>query len=328
MKKQKGMSLMEIIISCAIYAMVAMLIAETMTLVNTTMLATNQMNRRLSYEARFADNIITSDGGVGLNRRTVSYQIRYDNDRYVRVNPTAHDASMYSNTNANDARNIRTGDEYRTNFNDPQIVGTAYNSGIDYRFMSFEVLNRETGDAPDQFSVIVRIVPYFTFEDASKSELEKRNALNIWNSTVGNLSSIVATVPPRAGGGEPYPDFIDPATATFTGPIGTTDYGTEMRIMMQNGALSVDIDDPDTHFVEGKLTFQVIGSVSGHADLVWTDLTETYHQYVKLGASRRNATFYQGVLIEYSISDRAFYTYESFEDDSEIPAMPDYSLYT
>ena len=57
-RKLKGMTLMEVVVSLAVYAVIGLLIAEIMTLVNATMKATNQLNRRLSYEAKFADNFL------------------------------------------------------------------------------------------------------------------------------------------------------------------------------------------------------------------------------------------------------------------------------
>lgn len=61
-RKLKGMTLMEVVVSLAVYAVIGLLIAEIMTLVNATMKATNQLNRRLSYEAKFADNFLYNDG--------------------------------------------------------------------------------------------------------------------------------------------------------------------------------------------------------------------------------------------------------------------------
>lgn len=61
-RKLKGMTLMEVVVSLAVYAITGLLLAEIMTLVNATMKATNQLNRRLTYEAKFADNLLLSDG--------------------------------------------------------------------------------------------------------------------------------------------------------------------------------------------------------------------------------------------------------------------------
>ena len=60
-KQLKGMTLMEIIVSMAVYGVLALLMVEIMSVVNAEMRTTNQLNKRLAYEARFADNRMTSD---------------------------------------------------------------------------------------------------------------------------------------------------------------------------------------------------------------------------------------------------------------------------
>ena len=66
MKKQKGMTLVEIVISMAIYGILALLLTEIMTCVNASMRATRQLNNRLSYEAKFADNQLTSGANANF----------------------------------------------------------------------------------------------------------------------------------------------------------------------------------------------------------------------------------------------------------------------
>lgn len=60
-KRRRGLTLIEIIISIAIYAVLALLVAEIMSMVNMLMKSTDQMNKRLTYEAKYADNL-QSDG--------------------------------------------------------------------------------------------------------------------------------------------------------------------------------------------------------------------------------------------------------------------------
>lgn len=74
-RKLKGMTLMEVVVSLAVYAVIGLLIAEIMTLVNATMKATNQLNRRLSYEAKFADNQLLSDGAQPFDRSDVTVNL-------------------------------------------------------------------------------------------------------------------------------------------------------------------------------------------------------------------------------------------------------------
>lgn len=75
-RKLKGMTLMEVVVSLAVYAVIGLLIAEIMTLVNATMKATNQLNRRLSYEAKFADNLLYSDGVSSFKQDGVTLTMR------------------------------------------------------------------------------------------------------------------------------------------------------------------------------------------------------------------------------------------------------------
>lgn len=55
-KKLKGLSLMEIIISIAVYAIIALLMAEIMGCINATMTSTSRLNERLDSEALLVDN--------------------------------------------------------------------------------------------------------------------------------------------------------------------------------------------------------------------------------------------------------------------------------
>lgn len=71
-RKLKGMTLIEVVISIAVYAVIGLLLTEVMSLVNATMKATNQLNRRLSYEAKFADNLLLSDGSRAFDSTAVS----------------------------------------------------------------------------------------------------------------------------------------------------------------------------------------------------------------------------------------------------------------
>jgi len=79
MKKKaqlKGMTLIEIVISMALYAVIAFLIAQIMTNVNATMRATHQLNERLSAEVKYADNRMVTGGDVSAEA-----QVRTDSTR-------------------------------------------------------------------------------------------------------------------------------------------------------------------------------------------------------------------------------------------------------
>lgn len=72
-KKLRGLTLMEVIVALAIYAILALLTTEIMTLVNSTMRSTTHLNRRLAYESKFADTLTTA----GLNSVDADVQVEY-----------------------------------------------------------------------------------------------------------------------------------------------------------------------------------------------------------------------------------------------------------
>lgn len=117
-RKLKGMTLMEVVVSLAVYAVIGLLIAEIMTLVNATMKATNQLNRRLSYEAKFADNLLYSDGVGSFQRNDVTL--------------TMHDASGAFNITA-------PGSVFQTNADNMEHTenNLIINENTNYRFLVF-----------------------------------------------------------------------------------------------------------------------------------------------------------------------------------------------
>lgn len=78
-KKLKGLSLMEIIISIAVYAIIALLMAEIMGCINATMTSTSRLNERLDSESLLVDNKDTNPGSTPFrnpNRVNVIAHIR------------------------------------------------------------------------------------------------------------------------------------------------------------------------------------------------------------------------------------------------------------
>ncbi len=65
MKRAKGMTLIEIIVSMAIYAVIALLLSQIMMTVNATIRNTNSLNKRLTAESYYADNGI--GGAIGMD---------------------------------------------------------------------------------------------------------------------------------------------------------------------------------------------------------------------------------------------------------------------
>lgn len=150
--KRKGMTLLEVIISIAVYAVLALLLAEIMTLVNSTMRSTEQLNKRLSYEAKYADNlnIVDSDGTQfdklteavgGVDVPAVKVSIRYDVKETDKVRSAGQVVSIAADANKTIARDLSNNQlrasEYTTRY-DETSNGTHYHDNTNYRFMTFD----------------------------------------------------------------------------------------------------------------------------------------------------------------------------------------------
>lgn len=72
--KKKGMSLMEVILALAISGILSLLMVQVMDCVNATMRATTALNRRLSYEGKFADSLIAN---TGSSAKAIEVRITY-----------------------------------------------------------------------------------------------------------------------------------------------------------------------------------------------------------------------------------------------------------
>ena len=119
-RKLKGMTLIEVVISIAVYAVIGLLLTTIMSLVNSTMKATNQLNRRLSYEAKFADNMLLSDGASPFAAQNVDITLTNSTHSF---NIVAH-GSEYT-----------TDVDQMTRDNDPDKL--IINPDTNYRFMVF-----------------------------------------------------------------------------------------------------------------------------------------------------------------------------------------------
>lgn len=330
MKKQKGMTLMEIIVSCAIYAMFALLIAETMTLVNSTMRATNQLNRRLSFEGRNADNMVTTDLSAIRNSETrhVNYQIRYDGSwsgsswtgptKYVAVNPNAS-ASSYSVYDSANARNNKDGLEYVANYDDSAVVGTRYNQNVNYRFMTFDkVVLTPEGWPGNVFEVNIQLVPYFTSDDSTLTDAEKQNAIAKANQNLSKMETMditdVQNAPLMAG----EDTHIGPPAGSHGYALGAT-----YTVRVEN---ICEVIPDGTQNMPAEIKFNVkgekVGSSSSDIDN-WTDFRCTYYQYVNVGTSRSNESYYNRVIIEYNVAERKFKVVDSIRSDAP-PTLPVY----
>lgn len=151
-RKLKGMTLIEVVISIGIYAVIALLLTEIMSLVNATMKATNQLNRRLAYEAKFADNMLLSDG------KTSWADARTDGRTAITVSLSSKEAAPSGETFAIPAF---SGFEYMVNADNLErgngkkedASQMLINPNTNYRFMVFTKANAVLADQPDVFTI-------------------------------------------------------------------------------------------------------------------------------------------------------------------------------
>ena len=153
MKTSKGMTLIEIVISMAIYSVIAMVIVNIMSTVNALMDSTTQLDDRLSYEAKYADNLQTSDDqghDYTASVQRVNYEIMYDinaSGNGKRINSTGSDRAAF---------------EYTADY-DADVAGVNYHENVNYRFMTFNKVPVSTPErTSDTFIVIFRPVAYFS----------------------------------------------------------------------------------------------------------------------------------------------------------------------
>ncbi|MCQ2416388.1 MAG: hypothetical protein MJ071_01095 [Oscillospiraceae bacterium] len=332
MKKKKGMTLMEIIVSCAVYALFSLLIAEIMTLVNSTMRATNQLNKRLTYQSKYADNMLTSDANGSFGRQSIQYRIRYDGTfdeahstwttgtKYVKVNPNAANAS-YDINNANDPGNVRDGDEYTTNYDTSALTSaglTVYNQNVNYRFMSFDRVERVAGEWPGPvFNVYFRLVPYFDSDKNTLTDAQKQSYTNQAASKIAKMEKI-------------YIEYVGGAATFVSGTSFEINGPFDKNSMAQNYVLAVNNPcenlDPAIQNVMGSIKATVTGNVYGSTIDKWTEAPVDYYLYVKLGSLDRNKTYYDKTVIEYNINDQTFKPMDSFKESDSIPTQ-DYLTY-
>ena len=145
--KLKGMTLIEVVISIGVYAVIALLLTEIMSLVNATMKATNQLNRRLAYEAKFADNLLTHDGSLSDGEFPKNGAI----DGVDSV-----PSIVFTNHNATDSKKFNVtanGDVYMVTANHYERPNsgaegdTVFKANTNYRFLVF---TKSVGSLPNQ----------------------------------------------------------------------------------------------------------------------------------------------------------------------------------
>ena len=164
MKKQKGMTLIEIVVSLGIYSLLALLLVEIMSVVNTTMRSTNQLNERLSFEAKFADNQIVTSASL---ENTGNLNITYGVTNFTAGNETGR---------IGNAANPPRYNGYVTRYTNPKLVGTTdFSELVNYRFMTFSQTFNTVTFPGYAFNMQIMVVPFLNRDnltDAQKTQAQ------------------------------------------------------------------------------------------------------------------------------------------------------------
>ncbi len=241
-KKMKGMTLVEIVISIAIYGMIALLITEVMTLINATIRSTQQLNTRLSYEAKYADNLLTKDSnGVAFTSLQENVILNYNNGTTQSTSlPAVRVSIVYDLDNATGAKTLDRNQfadyteaggaallrasEYETDY-DGNIVGTNYHPNTNYKFMTFNKVSAGTEPKPEGAFVLA-----LTLDDADAAAITK---IEVEGPLNDGTTSRVLTKAMQSGGsfatGQVLNiDLLNNAPAT--GDLGTTFQDVTVKI--------------------------------------------------------------------------------------------------
>lgn len=143
--KFKGMTLVEIMVAIFVAGLIALLMVEVMNCVNATMRATSNLNKRLAYEGKVADNLQTSDADMMTDTELANYSvtIKYDNDSK---------SLNVGNTVTPTSKTIRVA-EYTGKYDDTNYSGAQAN----YHFMIASPFEYQTAERP--FGVfLVRLI--------------------------------------------------------------------------------------------------------------------------------------------------------------------------
>ncbi len=275
--KRKGLTLVEIVISIAIYGVLALLIMEIMTLVNTLVKSTDQMTKRLSYEAKYADNLLTQDeeghpfsmaeesstGGVMVPsvRVTIDYDIsnkHFDSSGDLvsytvgnTANPEAgaQDHRLRRTTrslNIDGSGNQLRAAEYTTNYNETASV--VYHEDTNYKFLTFNKAGHiNTGKPTGPFNVNLSL----------QAEGPQITKIIVKNTTFDDGST----------------------TKTFTGPFTN---GQTLTLPLYNSAPASGGTATDTVTVE---IYENVTSSLGNnlGEKLHCDATLTYYTAIQVG---------------------------------------------
>lgn len=318
MKTKKGMTLVEIVISLGIYALLALLLTEIMAVVNSTMRATNQLNDRLSYQSKFADNMITSGasenrtetgGALGLS---MSYGHVVDADGTL--DESGGTINMDSVGNALEYHEWVIGAPVDADGNPREVAGINYAEDINYKFVTYQYPGEHRAELTHQgFRVRLVLMPYI--DDGTLTDREKVIAMDKAKDFIKTVDKIViegSILDPEADNEEvahplegtlhEYWDFSGDMTdeekwafATF-GDVRNSNPGS---YTLSNNCIDFMIRNEASEVPEGADTVMNSGTITVHfynaggQQVLAFSLPELY-MYVKNGSTE---SFYNQTMI-------------------------------
>jgi hypothetical protein len=113
----------------------------------------------------------------------------------------------------------------------------------------------------------------------------------------------------------------DMTVTLFTG--GNDLVGTDQMLTFENVCETIP---SGTQEIQGSLSFNVTGTEAGGVHAL-NETTCTFTQFVQIGSSEANRTYYQQCVIEYNLNTKQFQILDSYTQDQSIPDLPDYSPY-
>lgn len=302
MKKQKGMTLMEIVISMAIYAILALLAVQIMTSMNTLMRVTNQLNDRLSYEAKYADNLQTDKA---KQHNLVSYQVTYNNGT-----PVHGGAAL-------------TAQEHTMGYDDTRVNGTNYVVDMDYRFMTFGKFERTPSECPPgPFIVHLRLVPYFS-DAMPADEATKVSDIKSAKAIIDSAEDINLSIDSTS-----MFDTSEHASGTVHDPISLKDIGLggDLQIKLENKGQAILPESTETQL---STTFKITGNrqfYDGDIARRWIESDVQVYMYVQVGSSTLSRTFYNQCVIEFNVNTGEFKAFKSLTESENPGSFPDAEL--
>jgi len=282
MKKmtRKGFTLLEIIISLAIYAVLAMILTEIMTVVNSTIRSADQMTKRLSYEATYADNLqVTSEFTKNPDVK-VSISYKYDH--------TAGRSEKVLNDSTKKHGAMNNGMEYIATYNTDEVqasidAGTYYHADTNYRFMVFKEASK-TDQYPGEVVTFTLWIDPDEADQLGKIVVEPNDTNTKFSDGQSNVSGNQFTI------------------SSFDSTNGTS-----IPIMLVNSAPKDDVAKAATES-EWKLSVKitVYKKDTSVKDGLYADATVSFYTGIRVGEIEPVVTYYPETEVSYNFSTKKF----------------------